>query len=103
MPVPHEIVEAAYKGNLNELQAWLDGGGTAFLEEEVDYTEFTGEEPLSDESDEPSTDEDEEPVPNGDDGGTGEPSGADFEDGFDLGDDTGAGIFPRSFSGIEYD
>ena len=29
MPVPHEIVEAAYKGNLNKLQAWLDGGGTA--------------------------------------------------------------------------
>ena len=51
MPVPHEIVEAAYKGNLKKLQAWLDGGGTAFLEEEVNYTEFTGEEPLSDESD----------------------------------------------------
>ena len=57
MPVPHEIVEAAYKGNLNELQAWLDGGGTAFLEEEVDYTEFTGEEPPSDESDEDIIDE----------------------------------------------
>ena len=51
MPVPHEIIEAAYNGNLNKLQAWLDGGGTAFLEEEVNYTEFTGEEPLSDESD----------------------------------------------------
>ena len=57
MPVPHEIVEAAYKGNLNKLQAWLDGGGTAFLEEEVNYTEFTGEEPLSDESDEDVIDE----------------------------------------------
>jgi hypothetical protein len=52
MPVPHEIVEAAYKGNLKKLQAWLDGGGTAFLEEEVDYADLTGEEPLSDESDE---------------------------------------------------